>query len=370
MKLLENSLEAPVMCHVAKDGSHLFTLVADAATLLKSAQEFMPVASGPGRPQVYELWQIALLIFIAILHRRKSKSAQCRFLAEHAALLKGLGPHIRLERLPSRASYMRRYHDAYRLYEKVLELGGRRALRDHVADAEVVAVDKSMIAAQGQVPPVAGSSQTPRGVDREAGWGRSAHDGWVWGYSYELVVSAGKHGLILPLLASADQASKSEHRSFGSKIPRLPASTRRVLGDGGTTTTATRTPSNTTDAAAAIHDASWRRCSHAAASRRWARNAAKANANVCVSCASDVNARSAAAAARRCCGDAAKPSSRTTSGSNSASNWKSGSGIALWTTTARCCWPRSLSTSACCVTPSPWAAATVPCSGSLTRCEL
>jgi hypothetical protein len=222
------------MCHAAKDGRHLANLVVDAAALCKAAQDRMPWRVGPGRPESFEQWQIAVLIMIAVLAKRKSKSSQHRYLAQHQDLLEGeLGRVLGLSRLPSRATYMRRYREAYPLFERAIELGARAALIHHVADAKVVAVDKSMIAARGRKGPSSVRSGIAPGVDREAGWGRSAHDGWVWGFSYEVVVCVGNTGLILPILASADKASVSEHRSFGPKIKRLPKSTRYVLGDGG-----------------------------------------------------------------------------------------------------------------------------------------
>jgi hypothetical protein len=102
----------------------------------------------------------------------------------------------------------------------------------------VVAVDKSLLAARGpqwnrkdrkanRIPPGL------HGVDRDSAWGYSPHDGWVQGYSYEVVVTAPKKGTVWPLLASADRANASEHVSFGGKIDQLPRQTRHVLADSG-----------------------------------------------------------------------------------------------------------------------------------------
>lgn len=221
------------MCSAAKDGRHLAELVVDAIALCKTAQERFRRTS-PGRPHVYQAWQVAVLIFVAILHRRHGKSAQYRFLQQHQHLLKPVG----LPKFISRASYMRRYPDSYDLYRQAIEIGGRAGLICHVGDACTVSADKSIIAARG---PPGHRGKRPddrrpkrrRGVDAEAGWGRSKHDGWTWGYCYEVVVCAAKTGVVFPLLASADAANCSEHRSFGDKIPHLPRSTRYVLGDSG-----------------------------------------------------------------------------------------------------------------------------------------
>jgi hypothetical protein len=89
------------MCRTATDGRHLATLVREAVVLCQAAQEKLPPRTGPGRPNAFEQWQMAVLIFIAIAHRRKSKSSQYRFLQQHQEeLLAMLG----LERLPCRAT--------------------------------------------------------------------------------------------------------------------------------------------------------------------------------------------------------------------------------------------------------------------------
>src|SRR4051812_17994123 len=111
------------MCRTATDGGHLANLVHDAIALCQAAQQQLPQRTGPGRPDKYKQWQLAVLIFIAIVHKRKSKSSQWRFLVEHQeALLKQWGDRLELdERLPSRGTYMARYPQAYALYERAIE---------------------------------------------------------------------------------------------------------------------------------------------------------------------------------------------------------------------------------------------------------
>ena len=208
-------------------GTCLEQLVRIATPLLRAAQRQCP-REGPGRLPDYEDWQMALLILIAVLNRRKSKSAQYRFLHECRAALQ---PWLHLQDFPARSTYFVRYCQAHRLFEQAIGLQGAEALAEGVADATTVAVDKSLVAARG---PVWHSHRRPSpGVDREAGWGYSDHDGWVWGYSFETVVAATPHSRVFPLLASAAAANVSECRSFLAKIPRLPAATRHVLADRG-----------------------------------------------------------------------------------------------------------------------------------------
>src|SRR5262249_11200938 len=72
----------------------------------------------------------------------------------------------------------------------------------------------------------------PRRVDPDTTWGRSAYDGWVQGYSFEVVVSA-KGEVTWPLLASVDTASRSEQKTFLEKVEELSPATRYVLADSG-----------------------------------------------------------------------------------------------------------------------------------------
>jgi hypothetical protein len=218
------------MCRFAKDGRHLANLVGEAAAVCRAADQSLPKRKGPGRPVVYQQWQIAGLIVIAIAHRCKGKSSQYRWLSQHQELLEPLLKMLQLKQLPSRATYCRVYRQVYRLYREAIRIGGRRALQEHCTDARTVAIDKSMIAARGPHP---SRYKKRKGVDQEAGWGKSAHHGWKYGYSYEVVVSAGKNRLVMPLLASADRANCSEHRSGITKVPDLPRGVRNALVDCG-----------------------------------------------------------------------------------------------------------------------------------------
>ena len=216
----------------ALSGTCLERLVRLASPLLRAAQRQGPRA-GPGSPPDYQDWQMAVLILVAVLHRRKSKSAQYRFLRERRATLQRW---LHLEDFPARSTYFLRYRQAHRLFQKALGLQGARALAEGVADAATVAVDKSLIAARG---PVGHPRRRPSpGVDRDAGWAYSEHDGWVWGYAFETVVTATPGGPVLPLLASAAPANVSECRTVLSKLPHLPAATRHVLADRGYDTNA------------------------------------------------------------------------------------------------------------------------------------
>src|SRR5437016_3197029 len=108
----------------AKDGTCLGELVRMAIPLCHAAQDQCP-RTGPGRPPEYEDRQIAALIMVAMLKKRKSKSSQWRFIEQHQ---QELCSWLDLERLPARSTYFRRYPAAHRLFEQAIVLQGRKAL--------------------------------------------------------------------------------------------------------------------------------------------------------------------------------------------------------------------------------------------------
>jgi hypothetical protein len=187
---------------------------------------------GPGRPVEIPEWAVAVMILVVVAKRLTTKSAQYRYLAAHAeALARRLG----LDRFPARSTYFARYRTAF-----VVMTAAAVAHADHAAargrlDVRCVAADKTLIAAAG--PPWHKAQrllgERPKAVDAEASWSRSAHDGWVYGYGLEAVVTAPRRGVIWPLIASADPAHRREARTFPGRSPRLPAGVRYVLVDMG-----------------------------------------------------------------------------------------------------------------------------------------
>jgi hypothetical protein len=218
----------------ATDGTGLTTLVQMAIPICRKAQRQCP-RTGPGRKPDFDNWKMAVLIVIALLARRKSKSAQYRFLWTHRHKLQRW---LNLTRFPVRSTYFERYRQAHQLFQAAIQRQGHHVIAEGLADASVVAVDKSLLTARGpkwnrkdrqknRVP------SHLHGVDCESRWGYSSHHGWVQGYSYEVVVTACQDGPVWPLLASVDTANVSEHVSFAEKIDALPNEARYVLADGG-----------------------------------------------------------------------------------------------------------------------------------------
>jgi hypothetical protein len=172
---------------------------------------------------------------VAVLKRKKSKSAQYRFLREHRG---DLQLWMGTRQFPARSTYFDRYHRAHRLFQQAIKLQGERAIEEGLVDARAVAVDKSLIAARGPLWHASDRKKNhiPKGlhgVDRDSQWGCSQHDGWVQGYSFEVVVSATKGSTVFPLVASAGTASAKETQTFAEKIDDLPETTENVTADSG-----------------------------------------------------------------------------------------------------------------------------------------
>jgi hypothetical protein len=210
----------------AMEGTCLATLVRMAIPLCQAAERACP-RTGPGRPPEIPDWAMTVLIMVAVLRKKKSKSDQYRFIDEHRAALTAW---LKLTRFPSRSTYFDRYRRVWKLFEAAIRLQGRCALREGLADARNVAVDKSLIAALG--PPwhqrYRRAGEVPEGlggIDRDSSW--------VQGYRYEVVVTATTGSMVFPLLASADTACVKEYATFGRQIEHLPEATRHVLADSG-----------------------------------------------------------------------------------------------------------------------------------------
>lgn len=218
----------------AKAGTCLASLVRMAIPLCQRAERDCP-RTGPGRKPDIPEWVMAVLIMVAVLKRKKSKSAQHRFLVEFR---REFAAWLGTRQFPARSTYFERYHRAHRLYQQAIKLQGQMAIAEGLVAPRVVAVDKSMVAARGPLWHVGDRRQDRippglHGVDRDSDGGCSKHDGWVQGYRVEVVVSATKDTIVFPLLASASTAGAKETQSFDAKSDDLPQATQNVTADSG-----------------------------------------------------------------------------------------------------------------------------------------
>jgi len=169
---------------------------------------------------------------VAVIKKRKSKSSQYRFLAHRERELCRL---LGLGFLPSRASYFDRYRRAHTLFAKAIELQGRLAIAEGIASPSVCAADKSLIPARGPVwhRHKRVRNIRPRGVDAQAAWGYSPHHDWVWGYGYDVVVTATRKSVVFPLLAGMEAANANEAKCLQAKLSQLPPELLHLLLDSG-----------------------------------------------------------------------------------------------------------------------------------------
>lgn len=131
----------------SKEGIALALLIQLAIPIFQKAERAFP-RSGPGRKPDFSDWRMALLMMVAIAKRKKSKAAQYLYLKQHR---EQLSEGLQLQRFPGRSADYDRYRRAHRLLLVAIEKNGAMAARYGWADAEVVAVDKSVIRAQGPV---------------------------------------------------------------------------------------------------------------------------------------------------------------------------------------------------------------------------
>ncbi len=218
----------------ANAGTCLRSLVKMALPLCQQAERECP-RTGPGRKPEIPDWVVAVLIMVGVAKRRKSKSAQFRFLYENR---KELLDWMNTNHFPSRSTFFDRYRRAHQLFETAIRLQGQKAIDQGIVDARQVSVDKSMVAARGPLWHKSDRNRNRipeklRGVDQQSDWGCSHHDGWVQGYSYEVVVSSTKSRVVFPLLASGSTASAKETKTVEPKLSQLPDSTRFVSADSG-----------------------------------------------------------------------------------------------------------------------------------------
>jgi hypothetical protein len=212
----------------AKTDKLLPNLVKLAVPTFRQAEQEM--SRGRGAKPVIPDWVMAAMIMIVVLKKKKSKSAQFRFLSERRH---EIADWLGYWAFPSRSTYFRRYRRAHLIFTTAVRLQGEEAISERIADPESVAGDKSLIQAQGQPWHLRFRrvGKVPAGVDTDGSWGYSEHDDWVFGFAYEVVVTATAGSMAFPLLASVASASTSETRTFPEKVKLLPEGTKNVLLD-------------------------------------------------------------------------------------------------------------------------------------------
>jgi hypothetical protein len=217
-------MEAQTMIATATDGRHFEALMRMALPILKDADP--PEAPRPGAPIYYAAWQMAAMVLIATLARRKGKGQQYIYLSQRRPWVCAL---LGLERWPARSTYYERYRRLGPTMQAAVKAQGEEILEAGLTDATSVAVDETLIPAVGPVQHR--HRKQRRGADVDAAWGYCKHHGWVFGYKLEAVVASTQNAIVAPLLGSCGPANRSDACSFLDQVEHLPAQTTSVLAD-------------------------------------------------------------------------------------------------------------------------------------------
>ncbi len=172
-----------------------------------------------GRPFTF-IQKCFIVLFVILQFRRIFKfKAQKRWLDEHPEMLSLL----EWEQVPHRTTFSRRYKALYPVLESFIAFIGQAAadLGDELANFHLVE-DKSLFKAQGPVwhqrDRKAGRIPDKlRHLDTDATWGKSAYQGWVYGYGLHLTCTEDA----FPKLAQVETAAVKESQVIEAKADAI-----------------------------------------------------------------------------------------------------------------------------------------------------
>ena len=205
--------------------------------LLKLLEKIGEIHAPPTQPKLghpYDYSELVMLkvFLLMILKKIKQFTALYRYLSAHPEMRSACG----LVQMPDESTIRKRLKQLAPTLKRQIRAWSREVLKQAAESAEVVAVDKKMIEAQGPLWHVSDRKQNKipdrlRGVDRDSTWSRSAYRGWVQGYGLHLAVNATPGGLIVPVWAEVTTNSTAEAKVASELEAELPTDTKRVLGD-------------------------------------------------------------------------------------------------------------------------------------------
>ena len=189
----------------------------------KFEQEQMQETTKLGKPYIYQQ-KCFIVLFIILQFRRIYRfKAQKRWLEAHPEMLKLL----KWDQVPDRTTFSRRYKALKSVLEAFIIFLGETGsdLGDEFANHHLVE-DKSLFKAQG---PVWHQSDRKEGripdklrhLDTDASWGKSAYQGWVYGYGLHMTCTEDA----FPKLIQVETASVNEkviiEQKSGTILTRL-----------------------------------------------------------------------------------------------------------------------------------------------------
>lgn len=191
-----------------------------------------PVKAKRGHPYYYSELVMLRIFLLMALKRIKEFAALYRYLQAHADTRAACG----LEQMPDESTLRKRIKKLRPLVRRQIRAWARELIKVGVCSAEVVAVDKKMIASQGPLWHQADRQQNImperlRGVDRDSSWSYSHYRGWVQGYGSHIAVTATPGQPIAPIWSDFTKNNLPEAKIACQLGGLLPGEVKKVLGD-------------------------------------------------------------------------------------------------------------------------------------------
>lgn len=185
-----------------------------------------------GRPYDYSELVMLRLFLLMVLKRIKEFAALYRYLQAHPDNRAACG----LLHMPDESTLRKRIKKLKPVVKRQIRAWAKELIEAGISSAEVVAVDKKMIKAQGPLWHKADRqlNKIPaglRGVDRDSSWSKSYYRGWVQGYGSHIAVTATPGLPIAPVWSDFTKNSLPEAKIARQLGDLLPDEVKKVLGD-------------------------------------------------------------------------------------------------------------------------------------------
>jgi transposase len=193
-----------------------------------------PTKPKRGHPYDYsELVMLRVFLFM-VLKRIKQFAALYRYLQAHPLERLACG----LEQMPDESTLRKRLKKLKPTVKSQIRSWAKELIKQKITSAEVVAIDKKMIEAQGPLWHQSDRAENRipeglRGVDRDSSWSYSNYRGWVQGYGSHIVVTATPNEPIAPLWADFTKNNEQEAKVACQLGGELADEVKKVLGDIG-----------------------------------------------------------------------------------------------------------------------------------------
>jgi transposase len=203
-------------------------------TILEKVDQIYAPPSTPKRGHPYDYSELVMLkvFLLMVLKRIKEFAALYRYRHAHEAERVACG----LAQMPDESTLRKRLKQLQPSIKRQIQAWGRELIKAGVTSAEVVAVDKKMIEAQGPLWHQSDRQEDRipdglRGVDQDSSWSYSPYRGWVQGYGAHIAVTATAGQPIAPVWSEFTKNSVPEGKVARELGESLPNGVKKVVGD-------------------------------------------------------------------------------------------------------------------------------------------